>query len=614
MTSARAFLLASLCLGFASRAEAASKAWEAYLSGDHAKAFKLARPEADAGNYEAEGLLGWLYWDGDQVPKDRAQAQTWFTRYAGHCRKAAERGEKEGENGMGWLYEKGWGGLGQDFAEAAKWYRKAAEKGFQYSQHSLGWLYQNGWGVKKDYSEAATWYRKAADQGNKYSQFGLGWLYQNGWGVTQDWAEAAKLYRAAADSGNPDGQHALAALYYFGLGLKQDLAEAGRWWAKADQAGSIWAPWGLGLLYRDGLGGFPKDYAQALRQFRTGVERGDMIYSGAGLGALYENGEGVAQDFVQAYKWYLLSAARDNASAREGMARLRQSMTKEQVAEAQKLASAFEAPPEPKPAMPAPKTFSSDVDAPGFQLKENASSYALVVGIDKYKDLPPAEFAERDADAVRRNLLAMGYPERNVVELKGSEATIASLKKYLDEWLPKNAREGSTVFFYFSGHGAPDPKDGSSYLVPWDGDASYLKSTAYPLKNLYATLSALKAKAVFAALDACFSGTGGRSVLAKGARPLVLKQSASAVPQGLTVFAAASGEQITSTLEDQGHGTFTYYFLKGLSGAAKEDSGAVTAQGLHDYLKPKVQDAARRQNRDQEPSLHSQSDRELIRF
>ncbi|NLO92122.1 MAG: hypothetical protein GX410_09075, partial [Elusimicrobia bacterium] len=71
----------------------------------------------------------------------------------------------------------------------------------------------------------------------------------------------------------------------------------------------------------------------------------------------------------------------------------------------------------------------------------------------------------------------------------------------------------------------------------------------------------------------------------------------------LELFAAASGDQITSTLDDQGHGTFTYYFLKGLTGGAATADGSLTAQGLYDYLKPKVQDAARRQNRDQTPDL-----------
>ena len=40
---------------------------------------------------------------------------------------------------------------------------------------------------------------------------------------------------------------------------------------------------------------------------------------------------------------------------------------------------------------------------------------------------------------------------------------------------------------------------------------------------LKAKAEALKAKEVIVAMDACFSGAGGRSVLAKGARPLVMQ-------------------------------------------------------------------------------------------
>jgi len=149
---------------------------------------------------------------------------------------------------------------------------------------------------------------------------------------------------------------------------------------------------------------------------------------------------------------------------------------------------------------------------------------------------------------------------------------------------------------------------------PTFGDPNFLENTGYPTKRLYEKLSALKAKEIIVAMDACFSGSGGRSVLAKGARPLVMKVDSAAVPQNLTVFAAASGDQITSTLEDKGHGTFTYYFLKGLSGGAKDASGRVMSTALYDYLKPKVQDAARRQNRDQQPVLHAAGDRELVRF
>ena len=232
----------------------------------------------------------------------------------------------------------------------------------------------------------------------------------------------------------------------------------------------------------------------------------------------------------------------------------------------------------------------------------------------RISDIPEAQFADRDAEAVKNHLLALGFPSRNVVHLSGEKAGYKGIEKFVEIWLPKNVDENSRVVFYFSGHGAPDPQSGQAYLLPYDGDPNFLENTGYPIKRLYEKLSALKAKEVIVAMDACFSGAGGRSVQAKGARPLVMKVDTESAPQNLTVFAAASGEQITSTLEDQGHGTFTYYFLKGLSGGAKDASGRVSAQALYDYLKPKVQGAARRQNRDQEPVLHGSGDKELVRF
>lgn len=250
------------------------------------------------------------------------------------------------------------------------------------------------------------------------------------------------------------------------------------------------------------------------------------------------------------------------------------------------------------------RAYHSDIDVAGFQAAENPNRFALVVGISGYKHLPPAEFAERDAEAVKRHLLALGYPERNVVLLTGDNATRTSMQKYLEEWLPRNLKPDSTLFFYYSGHGAPDVKTAEAFLVPWDGDAQFLQSTAYPLKQLYRALHALPAKEVVVALDACFSGAGGRSVLAKGARPLVTTVESGSVPEGkITLFAAASSDQITSTLEEQGHGIFTYYFLKGLSGMAKAPRTEITPQRLFDFLKPRVEDAARRQNRDQTPVL-----------
>lgn len=271
--------------------------------------------------------------------------------------------------------------------------------------------------------------------------------------------------------------------------------------------------------------------------------------------------------------------------------------------------------PQPGQSAPAP-VYVSDIDQPRYRLADRPNDYALVIGIEKYSKIPEAKYAERDAQTVIKHLESLGFPPRNIQRLVGSDATRGAIQGYLEEWLPKNIKPESTLFFYYSGHGAPDPTNGEVYLVPWDGNASFLQSTAYPLKKLYASLGSLKAKEIVIALDSCFSGAGGRSVLAEGARPLVLKFEEAVLPQkNMTLFTAATGEEITAGLAEQGHGAFTYYFLKGLSGAAKGATGKVTAQGLYEYLKPGVQDEAHRQNREQTPLLRgSCPDCELARF
>lgn len=246
----------------------------------------------------------------------------------------------------------------------------------------------------------------------------------------------------------------------------------------------------------------------------------------------------------------------------------------------------------------------SDVDVPRYRIDARPDDFAIVVGVEKYDDdLPAAAFSESDAKAMRAHLLALGFPERNVIMLTNSSASRAGLVKNIERRLPEIVHDDSTVFFYYSGHGAPDPVTGKAYLVPFDGDPAYLEDTAYPVERLYRKLGSLKVKQVIVALDSCFSGAGGRSVLAKGTRPLVTKINEGQVPANVIALTASGASQIAGALDDQGHGAFTYFLLKGLNGAAEDDQGHVTVSSLFDYLKPKVEDAARRENRDQTPRL-----------
>ena len=117
------------------------------------------------------------------------------------------------------------------------------------------------------------------------------------------------------------------------------------------------------------------------------------------------------------------------------------------------------------------------------------------------------------------------------------------------------------------------------------------------MQRLYEQLGKLPTKEVVVVLDTCFSGAGGRSVLAQGARPMVLSIENPILVSGKTVVLAASaGDQISSTYRQKSHGLLTYFFLKGLQGEAdKNKDGTIDLAELFEYVKPQVERVARRE-------------------
>lgn len=251
----------------------------------------------------------------------------------------------------------------------------------------------------------------------------------------------------------------------------------------------------------------------------------------------------------------------------------------------------------------------SDVDrVPPSRAHPKKNAYAVVIGIEQYRQkLPQADFAAHDAKIVGEYLTkVMGYPEENVVVRLNDKAARTDLEKYLEEWLGSKVMSGDSVFVYYSGHGAPNTKTGEPYLVPYDGDPAFIESTTYPLKRLYAAMDKLPAKEVVVMLDSCFSGAGGRSVIAKGMRPMMLSIENPVLASGKTmVLAASSGTQTSSTFEEKSHGLLTYYFLKGLQGEGDlNKDGTIDMAELYEYVRPNVERVARSlYNNEQTPQL-----------
>ena len=146
--------------------------------------------------------------------------------------------------------------------------------------------------------------------------------------------------RAGADKGDAKAQYELGRAFFSGtLGVAKDEAEAVKWFRKAAEQNVADAQYNLGVCYANGQG-VTEDDAEAVKWFRKAAEQNlaDAQYN---LGVCYDSGEGVVKDEVEAYKWWLLAAGQGNDDAKYNMTIVENKMSREQIAEGQRLARDF---------------------------------------------------------------------------------------------------------------------------------------------------------------------------------------------------------------------------------------------------------------------------------
>jgi len=134
------------------------KGYAAYEAGDYAVALKEWRPLAEAGDIGAQVVLGNMYFDGNGVNQDNAEAISWY-------RLAAEQGDTLTQERLGSYYLFEHHGV-RDFKEAVKWLKLAAEKGNANAQFNLGIAHAKGKGVPQHNVIAHMWWNISASNGH----------------------------------------------------------------------------------------------------------------------------------------------------------------------------------------------------------------------------------------------------------------------------------------------------------------------------------------------------------------------------------------------------------------------------------------------------------------
>lgn len=237
------------------------------------------------------------------------------------------------------------------------------------------------------------------------------------------------------------------------------------------------------------------------------------------------------------------------------------------------------------------------------------TTWALVIGIEKYRDVPSPAGARQDAEQFATMLReTAGVRDEQLRLILDDRATRSDIDKEL-AWLEKNVPEGARVIVYFSGHGAPDATSGTPYLLPYDGDPKFVDRTALQVSQVIDVLGRTKAREAMVFLDSCFSGSGGRSVLPPGTRPLVRVKDVTPAPK-VSVLSASSGAEISGQTPGGTGGLFTGQLLDAI-GNARADAdgdGQITLREITDYVGPRVKREARKDNRDQTPTLTAAGD------
>jgi len=85
-------------------------------------------------------------------------------------------------------------------------------------------------------------------------------------------------------------------------GKKGDASSALVQYRKSAEQGYSLAQYNLAVMYQEGEG-VPQDYAEAMKWFRKAADQGDA-HGQYGVGLMYTNGQGVPRDDAEAIKWF----------------------------------------------------------------------------------------------------------------------------------------------------------------------------------------------------------------------------------------------------------------------------------------------------------------------
>jgi hypothetical protein len=230
--------------------------------------------------------------------------------------------------------------------------------------------------------------------------------------------------------------------------------------------------------------------------------------------------------------------------------------------------------------------------------------WAVVIGIDAYRNIPSLKYAVNDAKAFYEYLVKRSQiPAENVTLLLDREASLNRLRSALGTHLKNKASKDDMVIIYFAGHGAtetdvrsPDGDGLEKYLLPYDADPKDLYASAIPMREISYIFDRIRSERLVFIVDSCYSGaSGGRTIpTTVGLRSNISETFLDRVAggRGRIILTASAANEVSEEKDELKHGVFTYFLLDGLLGKADTDKdGVITVDEIYNYVSKYVPQA-----------------------
>lgn len=198
--------------------------------------------------------------------------------------------------------------------------------------------------------------------------------------------------------------------------------------------------------------------------------------------------------------------------------------------------------------------------------------YALVIGINDYKDLPHLKTAEGDAQAVASVLRERLGFDVSLLLNATRQQIVGALNKYRRE-----LNNSSNLLIYYAGHGYRDREVDKAYWLPVDA-AINDNSNWISADDITINVKGIPAKHVLIISDSCYSGTLARGInlerVGTSEREQYIRRMLAGTSR--TLIASGGNEPVADGGED-GHSIFASALLRALG---RFDSDAFTAEEL----------------------------------